>query len=1768
MAQANETRTEGFSLSVPFPETRGRSTSAAVWQKEQQWLQSAVSDRIKERHNKYMVSKRDQPLCEEIGCNGRSLTSSSRCAVHSTDDSTQGGVSKDASKAPLNDASDVGGPFDVLRIIEPCLSKLLEGLDQVRAPTPHTGKLQLMALDLLATFSGEKTEEEKTTPDEVPFTVAEVRTAFKDFLSQIKQTSLKGLAQRHMEIAKQTGQDGDRWMGVEKAVAKTVGGPDQQELAMLIFWQFQRQLLQRQNLKATDAFFDVLDEGKVARGISLAPIVDIKVMLGTKDPTQVPFGYKLLERSVDDRGANLNKGNSGGYVYICYRRAAPVGEELSPITAVTIALNGGQSREPIPFGFSCVEMSDGGRAANLNTNTHGPPCFLCVRRGEGAPIVELQVLFRDKRGGLNAGFHEVTQSVGGLDADLNTGTGGSPVFLCCKPEVALATARFREQATLFRSRERQTEAEEKPKLSAAQFERRKQQHRVRVLVHDGVAKCMANIIAAVYCQDKGIVLLALECFSLLPRTFLPPVLLNLFIDSLCNVAPKLLTSFGRELLSHLLDFLIPLARDFLPVIRLETSMQILEVSFLVPRHQQTAALVVDIMALLLDTICQSAIRKPPAASKDVHTPTQIVLGQLGRTIDRVTTVKGVSSLIRKIMDADMHHTEDLRKTLRVTKQLLHGLSPSSSSSDSSSSSSSASADDTAFTISEPTEDETARLCRALVRTGVIEKAAIEAAQTALTTVERGSAVEAIAEEEAVLAGRSVIDESPLDGAEKSRSGSGDGKRSVIRQPVTLNATHGDEPLLVVLNFQLATVTFTKVKHDRQVAESYSSQSLIAITPHDADTHKVHVEFGSPQPSKLDLVFASSEECDQFCTLVSEYLTSTPILGEETSTLTVTEEEAAVVSSDEDDDEEVDAKLHRAPNYGPQLQGLLDALPAKVRNGSNSEVLRSKLTCLLLLCCKLASLPEDSDSSDVADKKTLVHPCRNLSRLKETGLRLIGRLLFAAASFFSQLGQREQLLDSTPDPASQDELTVRWQVLDKEMQPYILVLKTALLPALVDSALSSSTDQFEVFIVVVTNLFSGHRRWLKAEMGVLLHSLLLPLLSSSHISATRKLMVVQVFSAAIFGSWRMVQEVASNYDFVPHMPCVVACLLSGVSVLCQDTVVPETAIATGSNQQSLLRMESIGLLVRGLSLLDTHFHHPRSSRSCASKARSRKMSPRSSSSTAASRLSVSPQPDSAERFAQMSELQLQAVEIAQSQGLNKAVKLLHAAVHTSEAFESTFPRFLAGFLTDFGSSLDKAEIGDRLGGSDDKYLTTAQHNDLRRAYVGRMNMVDLSFDDGLRMFLTSGGFRLPGEAQKIDRLLDAFSVEYCRQNPGLFRVPGSAFVLAFAVIMLNTDLHDSGLKRQRAKKGGKAMDVDGFCRNLRGSDDGEDFPREFLEEVYSNVLHNPMMWKEDAVGVVAETAEGRKGREEAERRAHAKNLSRHVRGQLRQAATASSDWITDAPLSTARSLLRLLLRSAPPALACGLRSTDALFVTQCVNGATTGCALLGVDLQKYDEAASARVSRERERRSAQRSRESSKERHSSRRSKSGSRTHSNSMSAMNSKLGSSVAGSLIGDPNLPLLGSGKEDVPAMREGEERRETDREAVRCTFGRLYMALQARKRLILLRMDILQASPPLIRDRRVRLKMIPSCLSASDLLDWLISAKHAVDRPEAEEIASELFSVGMFSLDKDKEEEEEGAQFVDGKGLFSFRLSSLVQGAPPNWREAIQMYPAPPVL
>ena len=106
-----------------------------------------------------------------------------------------------------------------------------------------------------------------------------------------------------------------------------------------------------------------------------------------------------------------------------------------------------------------------------------------------------------------------------------------------------------------------------------------------------------------------------------------------------------------------------------------------------------------------------------------------------------------------------------------------------------------------------------------------------------------------------------------------------------------------------------------------------------------------------------------------------------------------------------------------------------------------------------------------------------------------------------------------------------------------------------------------------------------------------------------------------------------------------------------------------------------------------------------------------------------------------------------------------------------------------------------------------------------------------FVDSLRQFLQS--FRLPGEAQKIDRFMLKFAERYLAGNPNAFANADTAYVLAYSVILLNTDQHSSKMK-------GRRMTPEDFIKNNRGINDGQDLPQEYLNTIYDEIASNEIV----------------------------------------------------------------------------------------------------------------------------------------------------------------------------------------------------------------------------------------------------------------------------------------------------------------------------------------
>lgn len=188
--------------------------------------------------------------------------------------------------------------------------------------------------------------------------------------------------------------------------------------------------------------------------------------------------------------------------------------------------------------------------------------------------------------------------------------------------------------------------------------------------------------------------------------------------------------------------------------------------------------------------------------------------------------------------------------------------------------------------------------------------------------------------------------------------------------------------------------------------------------------------------------------------------------------------------------------------------------------------------------------------------------------------------------------------------------------------------------------------------------------------------------------------------------------------------------------------------------------------------------------------------------------------------------------------------------------------LAQFFFHKSTRLNKKVLGE--------YLAKPSNVELLKEFMGLFEFSDLRVDEALRLLLKA--FRLPGESQQIERVVELFADAYVKcQDIDAEKVeikeadktespesnkPQAAesgdeektpvrpdrdtvFILSYSIIMLNTDLHNPQVKQQ--------MDLEAYRRNLKGVYGGKDFPEWYLAKIYSSIRDREIIMPEEHHG---------------------------------------------------------------------------------------------------------------------------------------------------------------------------------------------------------------------------------------------------------------------------------------------------------------------------------
>nr|GEV84373.1 brefeldin A-inhibited guanine nucleotide-exchange protein 5 [Tanacetum cinerariifolium] len=397
--------------------------------------------------------------------------------------------------------------------------------------------------------------------------------------------------------------------------------------------------------------------------------------------------------------------------------------------------------------------------------------------------------------------------------------------------------------------------------------------------------------------------------------------------------------------------------------------------------------------------------------------------------------------------------------------------------------------------------------------------------------------------------------------------------------------------------------------------------------------------------------------------------------------------------------------------------------------------------------------------------------------------------------------------------------------------FIDSVKAYLSYALLRASVSKSATIFQYATGIFAVLLLRFREGLKIEIGIFFPLIVLRSLDSSECSLNLKLMVIGMLDK-ICKDPQMLIDLYVNYDCDLEAPNSFERMVTTLSKIAQGTqnLDPNSANAI---QTGTLKGSSLQCLVNVLkSLVDWE--------KLRREAKLHKDKQSIHDDVMLEDSEETNSNDEANNFEKV-KAQKSTMEAAISE-FNRHPERGIGFLTANRLVENT-PTSVAQFLRNT-STLDKAMIGDYLG-QHAEFSLAVMH-----AYVDTMNFYGMKFHTAIREFLK--GFRLPGEAQKIDRIMEKFAERYCSDNPGLFQSADTAYVLAYAVIMLNTDAHNPMVWPKISKSD--------FVR-MNGTNDPEECaPKVLLEEIYDSIVKEEIKLKDENVNM-GKSARKKPGNEE-------------------------------------------------------------------------------------------------------------------------------------------------------------------------------------------------------------------------------------------------------------------------------------------------------------------
>ncbi|VDL61592.1 unnamed protein product [Hymenolepis diminuta] len=406
---------------------------------------------------------------------------------------------------------------------------------------------------------------------------------------------------------------------------------------------------------------------------------------------------------------------------------------------------------------------------------------------------------------------------------------------------------------------------------------------------------------------------------------------------------------------------------------------------------------------------------------------------------------------------------------------------------------------------------------------------------------------------------------------------------------------------------------------------------------------------------------------------------------------------------------------------------------------------------------------------------------------------------------------------------------------KSNSVFITAIKQYLCVALSKNGVSSAPEVFELSLALFLSLLNHFKQHLKIQIEVFFKEMLFVVLDSSTASYEHKCIVVETLQRICLDK-QCIVDAYLNYDCDLERVNIFEKLVICLAKVAQGRPAVDTRITQPQLQN--LRKKGLECLVLILKCMvrwsGDFFNVPNDNQSfLGSEPASMSTHQHDTDSGSSVRLnqSVGDDPEDFESRKALKEVYEKGIYLFNRGKITKGLDMLQENNLLGTSVED-----VAVFLHN-ESRLCRTAVGEFLGQNDTFSL------EVMYAYIDCFDFSGMDFLPALRLFIS--GFWLPGEAQKIDRLMEKFAARYCACNPNntLFSSADTAYVLAFSIIMLTTDLHSEKIKEKQK------MSKEEYIRMNRGINDSQDLPREYLGKIYDEIAQCGMQMPSDNVPLV-------------------------------------------------------------------------------------------------------------------------------------------------------------------------------------------------------------------------------------------------------------------------------------------------------------------------------